>query len=424
METVNAGLAALSRLFQSEGLSPSARVIGAVSPGVALLAYFVIAYLVFRLRGVRRAYVDAEAVQRKTGLTSAGLRVFFSWVMRPWIRLLLRIGLPPNAITTASLGISLAAGVALAAGRFSVGGWLFFAAGACDYFDGRIARARNLVSQQGAALDSIVDRYSESAVLVGLAWYYRDSWVLFPTLLALTGSLLVPYVRAKAEALSVAMAEVGWLQRPERVILLAATTSLAPLLEVVVDPSNPKPLHGLSVLGILILAVGTQVTAGQRTHVLLGILEPVPVESRARHRGTRAVVASVVASLMDAALVALLAMATSKALLPLATLAGCLLGSVVNFTLNRYWAFFGAGGLLLAQGRRYAITSVSGALLNAGGVAVLLLLPNVPSVLAWLLVRGTVFGVWTLPLLKSYVFSLTDRAAPPLPLGVQPVPRS
>lgn len=424
METMNAVFTAISRLIEAGGLSPSARVVGAVGPGVALLGYFVVAYVIFRLRGMRRGYVDAEAAQRKTGMTSSGLRVFFSWMMRPWIRLLLRIGLPPNAITTVSLGISLAAGVALAAGRFSVGGWLFFAAGTCDYFDGRIARARNLVSQQGAALDSIVDRYSESAVLVGLAWYYRDSWVLFPTLLALTGSLLVPYVRAKAEALSVAMAEVGWLQRPERVILLATTTSLAPLLEVAIDPNNPKPLHGLAVLGILILAVGTQVTAGQRTHVLLEILDPAPAARPAQHRGARAIVASVVASALDAALVALLAMGTSKAFLPIATLAGCLLGAIVNFSLNRYWAFLAADGPLLGQGRRYAITSVSGALLNAGGVAVLLLLPNVPSALAWLLVRGTVFGVWTLPLFKTYVFSLTDRAAPPLSLGVQPVTRS
>ncbi|HSC86762.1 MAG TPA: CDP-alcohol phosphatidyltransferase family protein, partial [Polyangiaceae bacterium] len=398
METLANLLSSAWDLVAASRLSPSDRIVGAVGPAVALLAYVVLAYLWFVLSGARTRFVDREAEGRKTGLTTAGLRVFFSWAMRPWIRLLLRLDLPPNAITTVSLGISLAAGVALAAGRFSVGGWLFFAAGACDFFDGRIARAKNIASDQGAALDSIVDRYSESAVLVGLAWYYRNTWVLFPALLAITGSLLVPYVRAKAEALHVALQEVGWLQRPERVVLLATTTALAPLLEIFIDPNNPHPLHALTVLGLLILAVGTQITAGQRTHALLELLAPPAPHGPPARSGFRAIGSSAAATAADAALVATLASSASPQFLPLATALGCLLGALVNFTLNRQWAFQATEGSLSTQVRRYALTSVTGAVLNAGGVAVMLLLPAVPGAVAWILVRGTVFGVWTLPL--------------------------
>lgn len=65
----------------------------------------------------------------------------------------------------------------------------------------RPQRETGRVTRGGAALDSVLDRYCEAALLVGLAWYYRDSWALFPTLLAFTGPLLVAHVRARGEAL-------------------------------------------------------------------------------------------------------------------------------------------------------------------------------------------------------------------------------
>src|SRR5687768_9723786 len=104
------------------------------------------AAFVYLVTGQHRRFFDRELEERTTGLSTVALRRFFGWLMAPWIRLLLRAELPPNAITTVSLGFSLASGVALAAGRFSLGGWLYFAAGACDFFDGRIARARNIAS--------------------------------------------------------------------------------------------------------------------------------------------------------------------------------------------------------------------------------------------------------------------------------------
>lgn len=135
------------------------------------------------------------------GLSTRGLRHSFARTMRPWWTLLARAHVPPNAVTSLSMAVAAGASIAIAAGRFALGGWLFVTAGALDFLDGRVTRASGQVTPSGVALRSILDRYVESAFIVGLAWYYRQSWVLVVCLLAITGSLLVPYVRARGESL-------------------------------------------------------------------------------------------------------------------------------------------------------------------------------------------------------------------------------
>ena len=112
-------------------------------------------------------------------------------------------------------------------GQFSLGGWLYLCSGACDFLDGRLARITGKSSASGAALDSILDRYSEAAMLIGLAWYYRESWVLLPVLAFLAGSFLVPYVRARGEGLGLHL-KVGLMQRPERVVVLGVAVVFSP----------------------------------------------------------------------------------------------------------------------------------------------------------------------------------------------------
>ena len=192
--------------------------------------------------------------------------------MRPWVNALVRLKVSPNAITSLSLALSLAAGVAVAMGRFALGGWLYVGAGLCDFLDRSVARRSGRATRGGAVLDSVRDRYIESAVLVGLAWFYRDSWVLAPVLAALTGSLLVPCVRARGEAIGARLSDVGFMQRPERVVILGATVSLSPILEALLAPEDPRPIHLLAVFGIVLIALGTHVTAATRTWYLLHVL--------------------------------------------------------------------------------------------------------------------------------------------------------
>jgi putative flippase GtrA len=85
------------------------------------------------------------------------------------------------------------------------------------------------------------------------------------------------------------------------------------------------------------------------------------------------------------------------------TTMGCLVGAFVNFTMNRVWTF-GSSAPPLRQIRRYAFVSATSALLNSGGVMVLLLVPSVEYRVAWILVRAAVFVSWNFPLQGDYVF--------------------
>lgn len=140
--------------------------------------------------------------------------------------------------------------------------------GILDAVDGRIARMRNEVSRAGAALDSILDRYVDTAFLGGLAWFYRDSWVLVLALLAINGTSLTPYVRAKGEALGIAMRD-GLMQRAERLVYLGIPVALSPIVERVIRTPDEKPTYLLAIAGIAVLAVTSNITAYTRVRALL-----------------------------------------------------------------------------------------------------------------------------------------------------------
>jgi CDP-diacylglycerol--glycerol-3-phosphate 3-phosphatidyltransferase len=170
-------------------------------------------------------------------------------------RFLGRLGFSPNGLTilgsllTASVGLLAAQGWFLAAGICL---WLF---SATDTLDGALARATDRVSVFGAFLDSVCDRYAEAAVFFGLVWWYQSTGNAFGVALAylaLVGSLMVSYARARAEGVGLQAAEVGWFQRPERIIALGIGLMLAPFVPGIL----------LVVLGLL--AVLTTVTVLQR----------------------------------------------------------------------------------------------------------------------------------------------------------------
>ncbi len=395
-------------------LSQSERLWSSLSPGLVLVAYFLIGLAPYLLRYRKRgAFRDADIERRGSSfLVGMAVRQYFAWVSRPVWGVVLKSGVPPTAVTTLSVLLAVGAGVAMAAGRFALGGWLYLASGLCDFLDGRLARATQRVSRAGSALDSILDRYSESAVLLGLMWFYRDSWVLVLAALALMGSSLVPYIRAKGEALGVQGMAMGLMQRPERLVYLGLSVALSPVLEALLDPGNPHPLHHLAVLGLLLLAVSTQLTAARRLSHLLQTLsdEPRPKATLLGRNGMgRNLTAGAVATALDAGLV--LALVSWLGMSPwLATALGCGLGGVVNFAINHRWAFE-SERFSLRQVLRYGITSLSSAFLNSGGVAVLLLLPELDYRPAWLLTRVAVYLAWNYPLHRDYVFS--PQATPP-----------
>ena len=151
-------------------------------------------------------------------------RFLNSYFEAPAVRLLAALGFTPNAITLS--GLLVAGGGALAIGRgwLAFGGILLVLAGAFDLLDGALARHSGKESRFGALLDSTTDRVSEAAVLLGLLVFYMTRSSTLGVVLvyvALFGSVMVSYVRARAEGLGVEC-KVGVMTRSERVALMVA----------------------------------------------------------------------------------------------------------------------------------------------------------------------------------------------------------
>jgi CDP-diacylglycerol--glycerol-3-phosphate 3-phosphatidyltransferase len=169
--------------------------------------------------------------------------------------LLGRLGLTPNALTVIGSVLTASVGLLVAQGGFVPAGiclWLF---SATDTLDGALARATNRVSVFGAFLDSVCDRYAEAAVFFGLVWYYQstaNALGIALAYLALVGSLMVSYARARAEGVGLQGMDIGWFQRPERIIALGVGLLLAPFVPVAL------------LLVLLLLAILTTVTVLQR----------------------------------------------------------------------------------------------------------------------------------------------------------------
>ena len=138
------------------------------------------------------------------------------------------IGITANMVTFFGFVVNLIATFYFATGRLVTGGILILFGGSFDMIDGAVARAQRNPRPSGALLDSVIDRYSEGFLLLGALIYFYGLESLLGIILAFGawfGSILVSYVRARAEGLQVTC-KVGLMQRPERIILLGAGTVL------------------------------------------------------------------------------------------------------------------------------------------------------------------------------------------------------
>src|SRR5438270_11291466 len=139
-------------------------------------------------------------------------------------RTLFRLRLRPNHLTMIGMVISLVSAAAFITGRLRTAGLLLVAAGLCDMLDGSLARVSGQVTAFGAFLDSVIDRYSDIAVMLGIVVLYARMPNPRGALLAmagLAGSVMVSYTKARAESIGVECT-VGMMERPERLICLIA----------------------------------------------------------------------------------------------------------------------------------------------------------------------------------------------------------
>jgi CDP-diacylglycerol---glycerol-3-phosphate 3-phosphatidyltransferase len=154
----------------------------------------------------------------------------------------------PNALTFIGLVINGFGAVLLASGRFFWAGLVIIGAAIFDMVDGRVARETKQVTLFGGFFDSVIDRYSDLVLLMGLLVYYasinRFFYVVL-TAVVMTASVMVSYTRARAECV-IPKCKVGFMERPERMVLLilgALFNRIAPVLWVIAVIGNISVIH-------------------------------------------------------------------------------------------------------------------------------------------------------------------------------------
>lgn len=197
-------------------------------------------------------------------------------VINPFVRLLIKMGVTPNAVTTIGFLGNVAAAVVIVVAGYrcahgaegsyalvTLSGALIIAFSLFDMLDGQVARIGNMVSKFGAMYDSILDRYCELFTVGGIAYYliqtnhFTGAIIAF---IALVGSIMVSYVRARAEGVGIEC-KMGFMQRPERVVVTAAATlatGICGLCGVGFDPDS------ILIVAMLIIAVFANLTAFAR----------------------------------------------------------------------------------------------------------------------------------------------------------------
>ena len=182
------------------------------------------------------------------------LRLWFKWVLDPLGKLFNRLGFTPNMMTMVGLAGNTIGAYFLSQGNFLVGGLLVLIMTPIDALDGTMARLRGESSDFGAFVDSVSDRYSELIIYGGLLYYFLSIGEPFGGLItyaAAAGSVLVSYVKSRAETLGFT-AKIGILSRAERYLILAPSLVLTYWI--------PNFVY----IGLGIIAIFANITALQR----------------------------------------------------------------------------------------------------------------------------------------------------------------
>ena len=207
-------------------------------------------------------------------------------VIDPVVKVLIKLGLTPNAVT--SIGFVLNVGVAVIfiigaeegnRGDLTYIGWaggLILFAGLFDMLDGQVARLGNMKSVFGALYDSVLDRYSELIMFFGICYYLVAHHYFLSSIfafIALMGSMMVSYVRARAEGLGIEC-KGGLMQRPERVVTIGVFAIICGISSLYIGGNYKLYIPGIRfhvfetmsifTIPITVLAVLTNITAFNR----------------------------------------------------------------------------------------------------------------------------------------------------------------
>ena len=149
-----------------------------------------------------------------------------------------RLRIHPNLLTFIGVLINVAAGWALAMGHFITAGVIMIVANIFDFIDGKVARETHAETKFGGFWDSVIDRFSDIALFLGLIYLYstlgRTDYVMI-TAIAMMFAIMTSYTRARAESL-ISKCKVGFMERPERIVLFmigAFTNRMAAVMWVI-----------------------------------------------------------------------------------------------------------------------------------------------------------------------------------------------
>ena len=205
------------------------------------------------------------------------------------------MGLTPNMVTTIGLVLNIGVAIIFIAGAEEGGradlryvGWagaLVLFAGLFDMLDGQVARLGNMTSTFGALFDSVLDRYSESVMFLGICYYLVAHHYFMSSLfafIALIGSMMVSYTRARSEGLGIEN-KGGMMQRPERVVLVGVSAILCGVTAHLIGGNYKMYIPGIPfhifetmtvfTLPVTVMAILTNITAFKRLYAAKKALE-------------------------------------------------------------------------------------------------------------------------------------------------------
>src|SRR5260221_2170856 len=229
---------------------------------------------------------DCKTIMEQQTSLRTNLQLGIYRVIDPVVKVFIKLGLTPNIVT--SIGFVLNVGVAVIfilgaeegnRGDLSYIGWaggLILFAGLFDMLDGQVARLGNMKSKFGALYDSVLDRYSELIMFLGICYYlvgHHYFWSSIFAFIALIGSMMVSYIRARAEGLGIE-SKGGLMQRPERVVAIGLCAVLCGVSSIYIGGNYKLYFPGTNFLlfetvsiftfPIVIIAVLTNITAIKR----------------------------------------------------------------------------------------------------------------------------------------------------------------
>ncbi len=169
------------------------------------------------------------------------------WILRLIVKVMTLLRIRPNHLTFLGFVMSIGAAYAFSRGSFRIAGAILIIAGLLDMVDGMVARTLNAVTPFGAFFDSVMDRYSDLIMYLGLImWYGGQQRLTYVVLVGVVvmGSVMTSYTRARAECL-IPLCKVGFLERPERIVLLIIGSFylMEPVLWVIAVLSNWTVVH-------------------------------------------------------------------------------------------------------------------------------------------------------------------------------------